>query len=64
MVPNLSTGNVMIKVLQRNAGATGCGVLVGAKIPIAICSRSDEPDQAYLSLAASAAMWVSGIYAE
>ncbi len=64
VVPNLSTGNVMIKVLQRNAGATGCGVLVGAKIPIAICSRSDEPDQAYLSLAASAAMWVSGIYAE
>ena len=64
VVPNLSTGNVMIKVLQHNAGATGCGVLVGAKIPIAICSRSDDPTQAYLSLAASAAMWASGIYAE
>ena len=64
VVPNLSTGNVMVKVLQRNAGATGCGVLVGARIPIAICSRSDDPTQAYLSLAASAAMWASGRYAE
>ena len=64
VVPNLSTGNVMVKVLQRNAGATGCGILVGARIPIAICSRSDEPEQAYLSLAASTAMWASGKYAE
>ena len=62
VVPNLSTGNVMIKVLQRNAGATGCGILVGATIPIAICSRSDAPDQAFLSLAACAAMWASGKY--
>lgn len=62
VVPNLFSGNVMVKVLQRNAGATGCGILVGAKIPIAICSRSDEPEQAYLSLAACAAMWDSGKY--
>ena len=62
VVPNLSTGNVMIKVLQRNAGATGCGILVGATIPIAICSRSDAPEQAFLSLAACAAMWASGKY--
>ena len=52
-----STGNVMIKVLQHNAGAVGCGVLVGARIPIAIVSRADSPDQAYLSLATITAMW-------
>ncbi len=46
----------MIKVLQRNAGATGFGILVGAKIPVAISSRSDDPAQTYLSLAACAAM--------
>ena len=57
VVPNLMSGNLMIKVLQRNAGAAGCGILVGARVPIAITSRSDSPDQAYLSLAASAAMW-------
>ena len=57
VVPNLMCGNVMTKVLQHNAGATACGILVGARIPIAITSRSDAPDKAYLSLAASAAMW-------
>ena len=62
VVPNLMSGNLMVKVLQHNAGASGCGILVGAKIPIAICSRSDDPSQAYLSLAACAAMWASGKY--
>ena len=62
VVPNLISGNLMVKVLQRNAGATGCGILVGARIPIAICSRADEPEQAFLSLAACAAMWDSGKY--
>ena len=57
VVPNLMTGSVMVKVLQRNAGAKGCGILVGAKVPIAITSRSDSPTQAYLSLAACTAMW-------
>ena len=64
VVPNLFSGNLLVKVLQRNAGAEGCGILVGARIPIAICSRSDDPEQAYLSLAASTAMWASGRYAE
>lgn len=62
VAPNLISGNLLVKVLQHNAGATGCGILVGAKIPIAICSRSDEPEQTYLSLAACTAMWDSGKY--
>lgn len=57
VVPNLMSGNLLIKVLQHNVGATGCGILVGAKIPVAISSRSDAPEQAYLSLAACAAMF-------
>ena len=57
VVPNLMSGNLLIKVLQMNAGATSCGILVGAKIPVAITSRSDSPDKAYLSLAACTAMW-------
>ena len=56
-MPNLMSGNLLIKVLQMNAGATSCGILVGAKIPVAITSRSDAPDKAYLSLAAGTAMW-------
>ncbi|MBR0041310.1 MAG: hypothetical protein IJP64_08005 [Oscillospiraceae bacterium] len=62
VVPNLATGNVMVKVLQHNAGAKGCGVLVGAKIPVAITSRSDDPEQAFYSLAACAAMWDAPAY--
>lgn len=62
VVPNLATGNVMVKVLQQSAGASGFGVLVGAKIPVAITSRSDKPDQAFYSLAACAAMWSAPSY--
>ena len=57
VVPNLMSGNLLIKVLQMNTGVTSCGILVGAKIPVAITSRSDAPDKAYLSLAACTAMW-------
>ncbi|MBO5564544.1 MAG: hypothetical protein J5935_02895 [Lachnospiraceae bacterium] len=63
VVPNLMTGNLMVKVLERNAGAFGCGMLMGAKIPIAITSRSDSKEQAYLSLAACAAMKNEGYFA-
>lgn len=62
VVPNLATGNVMVKVLQQSAGASGFGVLVGAKIPVAITSRADAPDQAFYSLAACAAMWSAPSY--
>jgi len=62
VVPNLATGNVMVKVLQQSAGADGFGVLVGAKIPIAITSRADKPDQSFYSLAACAAMWSAPAY--
>ena len=56
VVPNLVSGNLLVKVLEHNAGAIGCGVLAGARIPVAITSRSDVPEKAYLSLAACGAM--------
>lgn len=56
VVPDLLTGNVLIKALQMNGHASSCGVIVGAKIPIAITSRSDTKEQSYLSLAACVAM--------
>ena len=60
VVPELLTGNTMVKMLQMNGRASSCGVIVGAKIPIAISSRSDSPEQSYLSLAACAAMHLEG----
>lgn len=56
VVPNLMSGNLLIKTLEMNAHATGFGVIMGAKVPIAITSRSDSKEQAYLSLAACAIM--------
>ncbi len=56
VVPNLMSGNLLIKVLQMNGQASSCGVIVGATIPIAITSRSDTKEQSYLSLAACVAM--------
>ena len=56
VVPDLLSGNLLIKVLQMNGKASSCGVIVGAKIPIAITSRSDTKEQSFLSLAACAAL--------
>ena len=56
VVPDLLAGNLLIKVLQMNGHASSVGVIVGAKIPIAITSRSDTKEQSYLSLAACVAM--------
>ena len=56
VVPDLMAGNLLIKVLQMNARANSLGMIVGAKVPIAITSRSDSKEQAYLSLAACANM--------
>lgn len=56
VVPELLSGNVLIKALQMNGHASSCGVMVGARIPIAVTSRSDTKEQSFLSLAACAAM--------
>jgi phosphotransacetylase/acyl dehydratase len=41
MVPNLEAGNILFKELQYLAGALAAGVVVGAKVPIILTSRSD-----------------------
>ena len=56
VVPDLLAGNLLIKVLQMNGHASSMGVIVGAKIPIAITSRSDTKEQSLLSLAACTAL--------
>lgn len=60
VVPDLLSGNLLIKVLQMNGHASSCGVVVGAQIPIALTSRSDTKEQSFLSLAACAAMHMAG----
>lgn len=55
-VPDVMAGNVLMKALQMTAHVNSCGVITGATIPIAITSRSNSSEQAFLSLATCAAM--------
>ena len=56
VTPSLLAGNLLVKTLQMHGHASSCGVIVGATIPIAITSRSDAEEQAFLSLAVCAAL--------
>ena len=51
VAPSLLAGNLIVKCWQMHAGARTCGVLVGARIPIALTSRSDSKEVSFLSLA-------------
>ncbi len=59
--PNLVTGNTLIKAMRIHGHSSSLGVVVGAKIPIAIVSRSEPREQSYLSLAACAALQVQKV---
>lgn len=41
MVPDLESGNMLAKQLEYLAGASSCGVVLGARVPIALTSRAD-----------------------
>jgi phosphate acetyltransferase len=42
-VPDLESGNMLAKQLEYLAGASGSGLVVGARIPIALTSRAEAP---------------------
>ncbi len=63
VVPSLLAGNLICKLLDVHMHATGCCVLVGARIPIALTGRSESQDQAFLSLAACGAMFADQLNA-
>ena len=42
-VPDLESGNMLAKQLEYLAGASGSGIVLGARIPIALTSRADGP---------------------
>ncbi len=42
IVPDLESGNMLAKQLEYLAGATTCGVVLGARVPIALTSRADS----------------------
>lgn len=41
VAPDLESGNMLAKQLQYFGGATSCGLVLGARLPIALTSRAD-----------------------
>jgi len=41
LVPDLEAGNMLAKQLDYLAGAAGCGIVLGVRVPIALTSRAD-----------------------
>ena len=54
LVPDITSGNVLVKCMTDYAGATTAGTIVGAKCPIIITSRSAEASDKYYSIALAA----------
>lgn len=50
IAPDLSTANTLVKSWLIHAHAVTCGAVVGAKVPIALTSRSAAEEETYLSL--------------
>ena len=44
LAPNIESGNMLAKQLEYLAGATASGLVLGARVPIALTSRADSAD--------------------
>jgi len=53
LVPNVETGNALVKMMIYFMGACAAGVVLGGKAPVVITSRSDEAESRLASIAAS-----------
>lgn len=51
IVPDLESGNMLAKQLEYLAGASTCGVVLGATVPIALTSRADDANSRVASAA-------------
>lgn len=54
LVPDIVSGNILVKCLTGMAGAQTAGLVVGAKVPIILTSRSAEASDKYYSIALAA----------
>jgi len=51
LAPDLDAGNILAKDLEYLAGATLAGIVIGAKVPLMLTSRSDPPAARLISAA-------------
>ena len=53
LVPNVESGNALVKMMIYFMGACAAGVVIGGKVPVVITSRSDEAPARLASIAAA-----------
>ena len=53
LVPNVETGNALVKMMIFFMGACAAGVVVGGKVPVVITSRADDTQARLASMAAA-----------
>ena len=53
LVPNVETGNALVKMMIYFMGACAAGVVIGGKAPVVITSRSDEAEARLASIASA-----------
>ena len=53
LVPNVESGNALVKMMVYFMGACAAGVVLGGKAPVVITSRSDEAESRLASIAAA-----------
>ena len=53
LVPNIETGNGLVKMMIYFMGACAAGVVIGGKVPVVITSRADSAPARLASIAAS-----------
>ena len=60
LAPDLNAANILAKDLEYLAGATMAGIVIGAKVPIMLPSRSDPPVARLVSAALAVIMHYQG----
>ena len=53
LVPNVETGNALVKMMIYFMGACAAGVVIGGKVPVVITSRADSVSARLASIAAA-----------
>jgi phosphate butyryltransferase len=51
LVPSLESGNILVKAFSHLAGGRTAGLVLGARAPIVLTSRSDSAESKFLSIA-------------
>ncbi len=61
VVPDLESGNMLVKQLQYFGGAKGAGIVLGTRVPIVLTSRADTAESRLVSCAIAVLLRAHGM---